>query len=554
MDEPQFEPPGPGRWELDRSHYPGGTTPLVSGLMAASMPNGVRRVFRELGMPADTIDCRFVNGFMYTRLRPLIGADKPPKRTLPPAVLKLAVRLHPEMRRRTKAAARTLTERPWQPVIAEWRSGDRAAVQRRNLELQNVDLAGLDDAELVAHVHTVISHLNDTLERHFWMHGYDLGPIAMLLAEAKVWGLTSKDVLPLLEGASPSTAEPVRLLVSLRAMVEASGTTPATLDDVRAISPATDAALTEYLHYRQALLFSQYDLDGRTLGEVPDLVLATILTSDHRDRSASIAEATAAVRARVPEADRARFDELLDGAREAMDLRDDNGPNTAEWPLGLLRLALLQVGRRLAAHRRADVPEHAFELYEDELTPELLPNGGPGREELARRAAHRRQLAALTPPDALGPAEPPPPVDVLPAPLARLVSMVQTALVEMGMAGQDRAASPLSGTGVGTEVYRGTARCASTPEEAMATMEPGDVLVVPCTTPAYNVVLSIAGAVVTADGGPLSHAAVLARELGIPAVVGAPGAMAISNGSTVEVDPLKGVVRPVPAGEAVSAG
>jgi pyruvate,water dikinase len=85
----------------------------------------------------------------------------------------------------------------------------------------------------------------------------------------------------------------------------------------------------------------------------------------------------------------------------------------------------------------------------------------------------------------------------------------------------------------------------------MASMEPGDVLVVPCTTPAYNVVLSIAEAVVTADGGPLSHAAVLARELGIPAVVGASGAMAIPDGSTVEVDPLEGVVRLVPAGGAV---
>jgi pyruvate,water dikinase len=553
MDEPQFEPPGPGRWELDRSHYPGGTTPLVSALMTDSMPRGMRRVFRELGMPVDTLECRFVNGFMYTRLRPLIGADKPPKRTLPPAVLKLAVRLHPEMRRRTKAAALTLTERPWRSVIADWQSRGRAEVQRQNLELQDVDLAGLDDAALIGHVRAVIAHVQETLERHFWMHGYDLGPIAMLLAEAKPWGLTSKDLLPLLEGASPSTSEPVRLLASLRAMVEASGTTPTTLDDVRAVSPSADAALSNYLHYRRALLFSQYDLDGRTLGEVPDLVLATILTSDHRDDSASIAEATAAVRDRVPAADRARFDELLDGAREAMDLRDDNGPNTAEWPLGLLRLALLEVGRRLVANARADVPEHAFELYENELIPVVLPRGGPGREELARRAARRRQLAALTPPDALGPEEPSPPLEVLPAPLAALVSMVQVALVELGMAEQDRASSPLSGTGVGTEVYRGTARCASTPEEAMAAMEPGDVLVVPCTTPAYNVVLSIAGAVVTADGGPLSHAAVLAREFGIPAVVGAPGAMRIPDGSTVEVDPRDGVVRVVPVGDAVSA-
>jgi pyruvate,water dikinase len=77
-------------------------------------------------------------------------------------------------------------------------------------------------------------------------------------------------------------------------------------------------------------------------------------------------------------------------------------------------------------------------------------------------------------------------------------------------------------------------------------MEPGDVLVVPFTTPAYNTVLSLAGAVVCESGGPMSHAAVMARELGIPAVVGAAGAMAeITAGATVEVDPAAGKVRVV---------
>ena len=57
-------------------------------------------------------------------------------------------------------------------------------------------------------------------------------------------------------------------------------------------------------------------------------------------------------------------------------------------------------------------------------------------------------------------------------------------------------------------------------------------------------VLSLVGGLVTAEGGPMSHAAVLSRELGIPAVVGAPGAMeAIPDGSRVEVDPVKGMVR-----------
>jgi pyruvate,water dikinase len=56
----------------------------------------------------------------------------------------------------------------------------------------------------------------------------------------------------------------------------------------------------------------------------------------------------------------------------------------------------------------------------------------------------------------------------------------------------------------------------------------------------------MAGAVVCQQGGPLSHAAVMAREFGFPAVVGALHAMtAIKDGDTVEVDPTTGRVRVV---------
>ena len=74
-----WEAPGPGYWELDRSHFVGGETPMVQHIQARAMPAGLRKVFAELGTPADTLDCRFVNGFMYTRLRPLIAADRPAK-------------------------------------------------------------------------------------------------------------------------------------------------------------------------------------------------------------------------------------------------------------------------------------------------------------------------------------------------------------------------------------------------------------------------------------------------------------------------------------------
>ena len=80
----------------------------------------------------------------------------------------------------------------------------------------------------------------------------------------------------------------------------------------------------------------------------------------------------------------------------------------------------------------------------------------------------------------------------------------------------------------------------------LRTIEPGDVLVAPFTTPAYNTVLTIAGAIVVEEGGVLCHAAVMARELEIPAVIGAQGAMTrIDDGAMVEVDPVAGRVRVV---------
>ena len=79
--------------------------------------------------------------------------------------------------------------------------------------------------------------------------------------------------------------------------------------------------------------------------------------------------------------------------------------------------------------------------------------------------------------------------------------------------------------------------------EALASVEPGDVIVAPYTAPTYNAVLAMAGALVTEQGGLLCHAAVIARELELPAVIGAADAMSrIPDGAKVEVDPAAGRV------------
>ncbi|HEY4608161.1 MAG TPA: PEP-utilizing enzyme [Ilumatobacteraceae bacterium] len=538
-----WEAPGPGYWELDRSHFLGGETPLVQYIQANSMPLGLRRVFAELGTPADTLDCRFVNGYMYTRLRPLIAADRPAKSLPPKFVLKAIGRFHPEFRRRTKAAERAQTERPWRKVIADWEHGGRALIESRNLAIQKVDLTELDDPTLIEHAQEVVEHCRASWEYHHWLHGYDLGPIGAFLAGCREWGVEPPEAIPLLEGASPSTVGPMHVLTRLRSAVERSGTVPRTLDDVRAISPDCARDLDKYLEYRGAMMISRYDIDGVTLGEIPDVVVSTILNGVERAVGDGVQHRIEVVRARIPVAHQEDFDSRLEEARGAMNLRDDNGPTTAEWPLGLLRLAMLELGRRMVAAGVAEVEADALELTLEEISMQLLNGGGPGAAELGRRRRHRHELAALDAPLSLGEPEPAPPLELLPKVLADVVRMVQIVIEQLGMGG-DRPTEGLRGVGVGDQIVRGRACRADSPEHAIDRLQNGDVLVVPCTTPAYNAVLTLAGAIVTADGGPLSHAAVLARELGISAVVGARGALTeIPDGALIDVDPVAGEVR-----------
>lgn len=544
MDE-RFAAPGPGMWNLDRSHFPGGTTPISQWLMEGC-PAGMRRAFEEIGMPAETLDVRFVHGFMYTRLRPLIAPDRASTKLPPIAVLKLAVRLHPAMRRRAKQAAQALTERPWRKVIDDWQTSTRPRLEASNEQLQGVDVTLLDDGQLADHVERMLAYCRENMELHFYLHTFDLGPIGFLLADCARWGIDAASVIPALSGASPATSAPARILAELAHLVAAHPTAPRSLDDVRAISPEASRLLDQYFERRGRMMVTRYDLDGRTLEEQPDVVLrvlaagsAALADEAHADEVAS------KVRAQLPEEKRALFDERLADARATMDLRDDNGPNTVELPVGILRYALLEAGRRAAQAGRISDRALVLELQHDEVVPFVRHGGGPTDAELQERATRRHADAQMTPPVVLGPTEVTPPLEVLAPAHQTFIGAVQSVLDHMGMKSADEAPrAPLEGAGVGTASYCGVARVAATPEEALDAMEPGDVLVVRFTTPAYNTVLTVAGAVVTTEGALLSHAAVMARELGIPAVIGAAGALEeIPDGAQVEVDPQAGTVR-----------
>ena len=103
-------------------------------------------------------------------------------------------------------------------------------------------------------------------------------------------------------------------------------------------------------------------------------------------------------------------------------------------------------------------------------------------------------------------------------------------------------ATVVRGIGASPGIVTGTARLIGDPAE-FDRLERGDVLVTASTSESFNIVLPILGAIVTDSGGLLSHAAIVSREFGIPAVVGCRDATSlIAEGVRVRVDGTAGEV------------
>ena len=97
--------------------------------------------------------------------------------------------------------------------------------------------------------------------------------------------------------------------------------------------------------------------------------------------------------------------------------------------------------------------------------------------------------------------------------------------------------------GASAGVARGPARVTLTQED-FGSVQPGDIIVCPSSNPSWVPLFAIAGGLITNTGGVLSHAAVVAREFALPAVVGTGDATTrIADGRLVELDGTTGIVR-----------
>jgi pyruvate,water dikinase len=104
------------------------------------------------------------------------------------------------------------------------------------------------------------------------------------------------------------------------------------------------------------------------------------------------------------------------------------------------------------------------------------------------------------------------------------------------------AGNTIKGIGASPGRVSGAACVIHGPEE-FDRMKPGDILVAKITTPAWTPLFALASGIVTDVGGPLSHSSIVAREYGVPAVLGTGVATRrIHSGQQITVDGNRGVV------------
>jgi pyruvate,water dikinase len=376
-------------------------------------------------------------------------------------------------------------------------------------------------------------------------------PVGDLLAHLGAWTqVPPADSLAMLRGAAPVSAgvsgELQRLIAAINAdpaaltLLDSDADPGKTLATLREFGGDVGAAMTAYLDLVGCRLLDGFDISGRYALELPDALLRSIRMSvggagnDMDEVDAHIA----GIRAQVPEEHQAEFDELLGEARLMYRLRDERGVFSDIWASGIMRRAALAAGRRAATRGLVHSPEHMVDASLDEMCTLVSGAGGPSADELAQRFDDRSARTAKDAPPSLGPPPPPPPdPSGLPPGVGRVLAAVGISMGELfGSSETPHEENVLHGLAASGGVYEGPARRISGPAEFDRIVQ-GDVLVTESTTEAFNILLPLLGAIVTDSGGLLSHSAIVAREYGIPGVVGTrDGTGRIPDGARVRVD------------------
>jgi pyruvate,water dikinase len=548
--EQTFAPPGPGSWFLDPTHWTRPVTRFQAEIFPDAFGRGFGESLRRYGSLLEYLEAGFVNGFPYYCARP-VGAPKDAVGHPPREVWDKLARSHPEIRRRLETSASVFERKLWRDDLERWDREVKPAAIRAHLELLAVDPGALDTSGLLEYLDRCRENQIHSAYIHHLFNVPALLPVGDFLVHAHEWtGHAPAELLRLLRGANPdplgADEELERLVAALQGdsaatdLLSTPGDPAEIIAALRSSPGETGAYATAYIDRVGYRPVNGEDVGEPSVHELPELIVAAIRSAVEAADFPALAEASSVndVRADVPAEHRARFDELLAEARAVYRLRDERGTYADLWAIGIMRRALLAAGDRLAATGRIADSAHLVEADYAEVRTLVAAGDGPQADELAARARYRIEARyAGAPPFLGGEPAPPLPAEWLPPAAARLERAISAVVKEIFAAPEPQTEErKVRGLGVSPGVYRGIARVIRSTEE-FGRIEQGDVLVTNSTTTAFNIVLPLLGAIVTDRGGLLSHAAIVAREYGLPAVVGCTDATSvIPDGARVSVD------------------
>lgn len=526
----RFEPPGPGSWALDPVHFPRPVTRYWVETHPAAFRRGVGDFTRFYGILFDYLQTEYVNGFAYGKTVP-IADDEVPKRFA--------------------RAEEVFEKKLWREQLRDWDENRKPSSIAEHREIQSIEPDALSDEELAAYLTRCRDHHAAMMSQHMRFTAAAMIPTGDFLAHVGDWtGLPPAELLGLLRGSASvsagGSAELERLIATIGPdssaleLLQSDGEPGSVLAALRSLGGETGSAMSGYLDLIGNRPLDGFDISEPSALELPDVLLRAIRVAvSATDAGASdVEDQVVNVRGQVPDEHRAEFDELLGEARLTYRLRDERGIYSDIWASGLMRRAALAGGRRVAAKGRIHEPVHLIDAGLDEMCSLVLDSGGPSADELAARLEYRATHSAKDAPAVLGPPAPPPPdPSGLPPAVGRLMRATGISMGEVfGSSVEEHEEHLLRGLAASQGVYEGPARRVSGPSEFDRIVQ-GDVLVTQSTTEAFNILLPLLGAIVTDNGGLLSHSAIVAREYGIPGVVGTREATErIADGMRVRVD------------------
>lgn len=535
---PDVWPSAPGSMFFRASiveQLPNPLTPLFAGLMVEAVPASLKALMADLAETfarpgiLDDLDVGFptINGYAYYRYS---------HRTIA-KVTRVSL---PMVRQLYARGGSTFIER-WREVglpgyreaVARWAGAELAGVAMPDLLAGVAELLGAG-CRYYTYVQTVIP-LSGTTELAWNALHRSLAGVARQPAETYLVGFDSAPVLA--EKELWDLGQWIRSEPALAAAVAESGFDPEAAPDE--VSPQVwDQWRRGFEAYLAGYGHTVYDLDF--VNPVPAdepapilQVLRFVVTGQAVDpylRQERLAQererATAALLAQLDPVRRRLVDRTLARARTAVPAREDAlAAMGLAWPQ--LRRLLAEFGRRLVADGQLTDPDEVYWLDReeaDELASGARISGLP--EAIAERQALRRGQALLRPPQYL--------------PVNRLMSVWDSFLPARVDAGTGNVLKGNAGSG---GIVTGPARVIGGPSD-FAGFVPGEILVAEITTPAYTPLFAVAGGVVTDVGGVLSHGSIVAREYGIPAVLGTGSAThRIQTGQTITVDGGRGEIR-----------